>query len=67
MVDILTFFCRNADYMLAQAQPYVRSEQDPSPSVTDAIEANFGCEKELLTLVDKLGQLQMGEGDLCIM
>ena len=51
---------RHADYILAQAQQYVRSEQDTHPVANDCIGADFSCEEELLQLVEGLGQLRMG-------
>ena len=54
---------RHADHLLAQAQQYVRSEQDTNPATNDCIEANFSREEELLQLVKGLGQLYTGENE----
>lgn len=51
---------RNADKVLAQAQQYVRSEQDVTPMVTACIEADFNPEVELLEVMERLGTLQLG-------
>lgn len=54
---------RHADHLLAQAQQYMRSEQDTNPATNDCIEADFSREEELLQLVKGLGQLYTGENE----
>ena len=52
---------RKADKILAQAQQYVRSEQDTTPVVTSSMKVDFSHEEDLLDMVDSLGELLVGE------
>lgn len=52
---------READKILVQSQQYIRSEQDITPVVACAMDVDFSSEKELVQLVNTLGQLLFGE------
>lgn len=52
---------RGADKILAQAQQYIRSEQDATPAVACSMEIDFDTEGELRDLVESFGELILGE------
>ncbi len=51
---------RDADRILNQAQQYVHSEQDATPSVACSMEIDFSSEDKLIGAIDAFGELMIG-------